>query len=143
MNYVSPEVVVGDKMMFYYSGWRKEHGASDNEAAIGLATLPLDRFVCMEPRKDSGSLTTKPFKLEGDQLLVNVEARGGELRIEILNDDGETITGYEAAMCVPITTDALRAGVQWRGESLKELSGKRVRLRFHLTRAKLFSFQVN
>ena len=143
MNYVSPQVVVGDRMLFYYSGWSKEHGASDNEAAIGLATLPLDRFVSMEPRKDSGSLTTKPFKFEGDQLLVNVETRGGALRIEVLDDDGKTILGYDAASCVPITAGALRAEAQWRGKLLKELSGKRIRLRFHLTRAKLFSFQVN
>ena len=143
MNFVSPEVVVGDRMLFYYSGFRKEHGASDNQAAIGLATLPLDRFVSMEPRKDSGSLTTKPFKFEGDRLLVNVETHGGELRIEVLNDDGQTISGYDAASCVPITADGLRAEVQWRGKSLKGVSGKRIRLRFHLTRAKLFSFQVN
>jgi hypothetical protein len=143
MNFVSPEVVVGDRMLFYYSGWKKEHGASDNEAAIGLATLPLDRFVSMEPKMDSGSLTTKPFKLEGDRLLTNVETRGGELRIEVLNEDGDTIPGYEAASCVPITTDALRAEVQWRGESLKGLAGKRIRLRFHFTQANLFTFLVN
>ena len=92
---------------------------------------------------DSGSLTTKPFKLEGDRLLTNVETRGGELRIEVLNEDGDTLPGYDAASFVPITTDALRAEAQWRGESLKGLAGKRIRLGFHLTRAKLFSFQVN
>ncbi len=130
-------------MLFYYSGWKKEHGASDNEAAIGLATLPLDRFVSIEPKIDSGSLTTKPFKFAGDKILVNVETHGGELRIEILNDEGKTIPGYEAASCVPLNTDALRAEVQWRDASLKKLAGKRIRLQFHLTHAKLFSFQVN
>ncbi len=142
MNFVSPEIVVGDRMLFFYSGWKKEHGAKENKAAIGLATLPLDRFVSMEPKKESGSLTTKVFKLEGEQLLINVESLGGELRVAVINESGESIRGYEAASCVPITTDALRAEVQWRDASLKRLSGTNVRLQFKLQRAKLFSFQV-
>ena len=99
-------------------------------------------MASMEPKKERGSLTTKVFKLEGEQLLINVDSLGGELRIAVINESGESIRGYEAASCVPITTDGLRAEVQWRDASLKRLSGTNVRLQFKLKRSKLFSFQV-
>ena len=88
------------------------------------------------------TLTTKPFKLEGSVLQVNADAGNGKLKVEVLNGDGRTIHGFDAAACEPITTDTFRAQVTWRGKSLKELFGRKIRLRFHLTRANLFAFQV-
>jgi len=142
MNFVSPEIVAGDRMLFYYSGWKKEHSASDNEAAIGLATLPVDRFVAVEPIEQRGSLTTKPFTMKGEQLRVNADAADGELRVEVLDEQSRPISGCNAASCEPISADALRAEVKWRGGSLRELKGQKIHLRFQLTRAKLFAFQV-
>lgn len=142
MNYVSPEVVSGDRMLFYYSGWKKEHGAKSNEAGIGLATLPLDRFVAVQPEQRRGSLTTKPFVLSGNRLRVNVDASGrGELRVAVLSLDGEPVPGFEAASCQAIRTNELRADVTWRDRSLSRLEGRKVRLQFLLDRAKLFAFQ--
>ncbi len=142
MIYASPQVVVGDRMLFYYSGWKEEHAAAANEAAIGLATLPLDRFVSIEPVEHRGSLTTKPFVVEGERLVLNVDASGGELRVEVLEEEGEAIPGYDASSSNPISTDELRMDAKWRGGSFADLQGRRVRLRFHLTNAKLFAFQV-
>lgn len=142
MVYVSPEVVVGDRMFFYYSGWKKEHGAKDNEAAIGLATLPLDRFVAIQPQQRRGSLTTKRLVVKGEQLVINANATGGELRIEVLTENGELIPGYDAASCEPITTDELRVAVKWHDRSLKALKGKTIRLRFQIDRSRLFAFRV-
>ena len=142
MNYVSPEVVVGNRMFFYYSGWKKGHDAKDNEAAIGLATLPLDRFVAIKPQKRRGSLTTKPFVVEGEQLQVNANASGGELRIAVLTEQGDPVPCYDTASCEPITTDELQASVNWGDRSLKALKGKTIRLRFQLEQAELFAFQV-
>lgn len=142
MNYMAPEVVAGDRMLFYYSGWKKEHGAIDNEAGIGLATLPLDRFVAVQPTDRRGSLTTKPFKADGERLLVNADAEGGELRVEVLSEDGKSIRGFDAASSEPITTDELRAAIEWGGASWRELQGRNVRLRFRLDRVKLFAFET-
>jgi hypothetical protein len=143
MNYMAPEVIIGDRMLFYYSGWKKEHGAKDNEAGIGLATLPLDRFVSLEPKAKLGSLTTKLLQIVGERLYVNVDAKHGELRVEVLNADGKPMAGYSADSCQSITSDELRAEVKWRGKSLAELKGKsRVQLRFRLANAKLFAFQI-
>lgn len=142
MNYVSPELVVGDRMLFYYSGWKKEHAAADNEASIGLATLPLDRFVALQPQNQRGSLTTKPFVVKGQQLQINADATDGELRVEVLSEQGDPIPHFDAASCEPIATDELRAVVKWRGQSFLQLQGKTIRLRIQLDRAKLFAFQV-
>ncbi|MDA1052163.1 MAG: hypothetical protein O3C40_17025 [Planctomycetota bacterium] len=138
----APEVVVGDRMFFYYAGWKKDHGPKDNEAAIGLATLPRDRFVAIKPQKRRGSLTTKPFVVEGEQLQINANASGGELRIEVLTEPGDPAPGYDAASCEPITTDELQVSVNWGDRSLKALKGKTIRLRCQLDQAELFAFQV-
>ena len=82
MSFISPEVVGGNKMLFYYSGWRLEAGgwrldhfsSEANVAGIGLATVPLARFVSVEPAKDKGTLTTKPFVAQGRQLIVDADA---------------------------------------------------------------------
>jgi hypothetical protein len=142
MNYVSPEVVHGDRMLFYYSGWSKDHSAEHNAAAIGLATLPLDRFVSIEPKQKQGTLTTKPFAAKGKQLLVNVDASQGELRVEVLDEQSRVIPGFNVDSCGPISDDALRAKVKWDSETWAELEGRRVRLRFQLSKAKLFAFRM-
>ena len=140
MNFVSPEVIVDDSIRFYYSGWKYGHGADRNEAAIGLAKLPIDRFVAIEPTQQRGWLTTKPFVVKGEQLIVNTDATDGELRVEVLSEDRAPIQGYDAADCEPIATDELRAPVRWSDRSMKQLQGKTIRLRFQLDGAKLFAF---
>jgi len=143
MVFVSPEVIVGKQMRFYYGAWRKEHSAgSENDGAIGLATLPLDRFVSLSPKQHQGWVTTKPFRVDGGQLRVNVDAGGGELRVAVLSIDGQPMAGFEAISCRPIRADKLDAPVSWRGHSLKQLQGKTIRLKFQLDRARLYAFQV-
>ena len=82
------------------------------------------------------------FRVEGDRLEVNIDSSKSDLRVEVLDEHNQPISGYDATSCKSITADSLQTKVQWRGETLKGLRGQSIHLRFHLTRAKLFAFQV-
>ena len=143
MNYVSPEVIVGQRMFFYYSGWKSTHGVPNNNAGIGLATLPLDRIVSIEPKQTSGRLTTRLLKFGEGRLEVNVDAEDGRLRVEVLDEAGQVLAGFGADHCRSISSDSRQRRVKWKKRKLKQLAGRRVRLRFLLAGGcRLFAFRL-
>ena len=56
--------------------------------AICLAVLRRDGFISLDAGEQEGTIQTEPFKLSGTKLHVNVDAPKGELRVELLNGDG-------------------------------------------------------
>jgi hypothetical protein len=129
-----------DRHWIYYGGANERHGASKREYGIGGATLRLDGFVALTAGAKPGSALTKPFVFVGDRLEVNADARGGNLRVEVLDARGNPLKGYVSQ---PITTDALRTVPKWQEVSdLAKLKGQTVRLKFTLKNAKLYAFQV-
>ncbi|OFX16385.1 MAG: hypothetical protein A2Z18_03340 [Armatimonadetes bacterium RBG_16_58_9] len=132
-----------DKHWIYYSGARERHGSPQSrKCSIGLATLRLDGFVCLEARDDTGTVITKPFELEGENIEVNVDAKGGEVQVEVLDASGKPIPGFSGKDSkVYRAVDELRLQPKWR-DSLAVLKGQVVQLRFSLKNAKLYAFQV-
>jgi hypothetical protein len=124
------------------SGVNERHYASGRDCRISLAKLRLDGFVCFEAKDIPGLFTTKPFKLEGDTLQVNVDARGGRLYAELLDEDGQPIPGFEARQAnLYDNVDELRCRPEWNNSTnLTEFKGKVVKLKFYLRNAKLYSF---
>ena len=141
MNFTMPEVIVGDRMLFYYCAFRGTHDDKNNRASIGVGVLPLDRFVSYQPSKSKGQFTTKAFKLTGQRLEVNANASRGSLRVEVLDAKGKVVNGFGGDSATTISNDRLRAQVRW-AKPLKSLKGKTIRLRFLVERAKVFAFQV-
>ncbi len=141
-------VTHSDKHWIYYAGANERHGNEqvkfDRKHAIGLATLRLDGFVGLSAGEHEGTVVTKPFKLEGDQLLVNVDAHGGEASVEVLDAIGQPMPGYSSKEVVPVTKlDELRWQPHWKKHTdLSALRNKVVRLKFRLRDAKLYSFQI-
>jgi hypothetical protein len=132
-----------DKHWIYYNGYPERHGIGDRgQPGIGLATLKLDRFICLEAKGDEwGTIITKPFKLEGKKLQVNVS--GDEFRVEVLSRKDEPILGFSADEATTyMNIDELRLAPAWNN-SLSTLNGRVIRLKFHLRNAKLYSFQVS
>ena len=70
---------------------------------------------------------------------VNADARGGWLRVEVLDENGTRIPGFEST---PLSTDALRTPVAWSAGKAESLAGRRVRLQFTLQKAKLYSYWI-
>ena len=139
-------VTHGDKHWLYYAGANERHGNEQvhfgRKHSIGLATLPLDRFVALSAEKESGTVTTRPFKLEGKSLLVNVDAGQGSAAIEVLDESGSPLASYSGAEATVLSkSDQLRWQPAWKRD-LGALQGRNIRLRFRLQNAKLYSFQV-
>ena len=126
-----------DKHWLYYAGANERHGRPRGHA-IGLATLPLDRFVGLAAGEKSGTVLTRPFKLDGNRLELNVDARDGEISVELLDAEGRSIDGFGAIRRAKV--DGLRLEPKWK--NLSALRGRVVRLRFRLRLAKLYAFRV-
>ena len=136
----------GDELWFYYSGIDVRHRPNvprvidEYRGAIYLAKLRVDGFVSLQGGADSGFVDTRPVVLEGTRLFINATS-AGELRAEITGPDGRTVLpGWSAAQCLPVKGDQVRAELTWPGKDLAELAGHRVRVRFHLQNADLYSF---
>ena len=96
-----------------------------------------------------GALTTRPLLLEGNRLKVNatgvdkfVGPGYGTVRVEVLDAaTGEAVPGFGKEDSDAFGGDEIGYTVSWKGVTdLSALQGKTVRLRFHLDKAKLFSF---
>ena len=142
-------VTHADKHWLYYAGANERHGNEqikfDRQHAIGLAMLRLDGFVGLAAGEIEGTVVTKPFKLEGNKLMVNVDARGGEVLVEVLDETGQPLPGFSGDEAVTATKlDELRWHPQWKKHTdLSALRSQTVRLRFRLRAAKIYSFQMS
>ena len=99
-----------------------------------------------------GALTTRPLLLEGNRLKINatgvdkfVGPGYGTVRVEVLDAaTGETVAGMGKEDSDAFGGDEIGYTASWKGKSdLSGLRGTAVRLRFHLDKAKLFSFWVD
>ena len=106
-----------------------------------LVRMARDRYVARRAGDVQGTLQTPPVIVEGSRVTLNVDAGRGEVRMQLLNPDGQPIEGFTLADCEPIKADALTAPVRWRGR-LESIKGRPVRLAFSLKRASLFAFDV-
>lgn len=136
-------VVQDDKLVFPYCAYSGDAGGGRGDiyggASIGLASLRRDGFASMD---GPGELTTRMVRFSGKHLFVNLN---GELRVEVLNDQGEVLAESE-----PVSGDSTLKQVLWKGmgdptdrKDLAAQSGKNVKFRFHLAKGSLYSFWVS
>ena len=140
---VNKPIIVGDEIWLYYSGRQEGHYHPDPNApgSIGLAQWRLDGFVSMNADAGTGTLTTKSLTFSGERLVINAEAGNGEIAVELLDETDSPIEGFEAASCIPFKGDSVRHEVSWKAAGgLAALADRPVKLRFHLNRARLYSF---
>ena len=137
-------LVVGDKLYFYVSGRNRSAEFWDGRASTGLATLRRDGFASMDAGETPGVLTTRPVRFTGKYLFVNVDADGGELRVEVLGADGKVIEPLTRQNSVAVGADKMLQRVDWKGvKDLSTVAGRPVRFRFHLRNGRLYAFWVS
>jgi len=139
--------IVGDQLYFYFTAFSGKSPTLGGDmyagGATGVAFLRRDGFASMEAGDDPGTLTTRPITFQGKYLFVNLDAPEGELRVEALDAKGEVIAPFTVSTCNPVSGDKTRLQISWNGApDLAPLRGQPVRLRFHLTRGKLYAFWV-
>ncbi len=89
-------------------------------------------------------MSTRPITFKGKHLFVNVDCPEGTLKAEVLDSDGKVIEPFTLKNGRAVSCDKTMAAVTWQGTAdLSALSGKPVRLRFHLTNGKLYAFWVS
>lgn len=131
-----------DEHWIFYGGASERHYSIGRDMKIGLAKLRLDGFVCLAAGDKPGMVVTKAFKLEGNRLAVNVDAKAGWVQVELLDENGKAVPGFcGRAAKKHKGVDELRLKTQWnsRGD-LSRLKGRTVKLRFRLQNARLYSF---
>ena len=143
--------VVGDKLHFYYSAFQgDESNRNPNQhwsgmyanASTGLAVLRRDGFASMDAGEEEGILLTRPLKFRGKHLFINAEK--GRLYAEVCQEDGTPVPGFTRHDCLPISTDSTKHLVAWKDrDSLESLAGKPLRLKFYLSKSKLYAFWVS
>lgn len=141
MAWIGTSTPVGDELYMYYAGYRwghKYHHSIDRQ--FGLVKAKRDRFVARRTTPQGGKLTTRVVKLGGDKLVLNTDAGGGEVRVQVTDPQGRPVPGFTFDDCQPVKTDSLDAAVQWK-KSLSSLRDKLVRLEFLMSNASLFAFQ--
>ncbi len=140
-------LIVGDELRFYFGTWSGKAADHDQMYAggsTGLATLRRDGFVSLDADANEGVITTVPVSFSGKFPFVNVNAKGGELRTEILDAEGKVIAPFTTEASIPLQTDGTKQRLAWKGaDDLSALVGKPVRLRFHLSHGELYAFWVS
>jgi hypothetical protein len=143
-------VLRGDRIWHYINRGNKN---------VARAFQRLDGFVSVDAGETTGTIITKPFIFDGDNLTLNVDAGEGSVRVGILNLAGREMSSYGIALsndqqdrlkttgfrikdCDPVTSDSVRHVVSWRGNSdVGNLAGTVVRLRIEMQNAKLYAFE--
>ena len=145
--------IVGDELWFHYIGFSGKPSLQNDVyefngmhygGSTGMAVLRRDGFVSFGANAEKGTLTTCPVEFSGRCFFVNVDCPEGELRVEVLDKEGNVLEGYSAAECRPVKADSTIQMVKWKGKKdLAALAGKPVRFRFHLTNGELYAFWVS
>jgi len=135
-------VMVGDDMRFYYGGFARDHNATDNPCAIGLATARRDRLIGVRSLPGAtGFVLTRPFDPSQQRLFVNARAQG-TLRAELRFDNNKPVEGWTLDVCDTFEGDSFDHEVTWAGRSLRGVPVKEVRVLFELKEAELFAFDL-
>lgn len=146
--YPSSMVLTEDnKIRIYSSASKGEHAQliarpDLGEGAILLHELRLDGFSYLEPQGGPGSITTRVFFFQDDDLTLNVQAPQGEVRVQVTDVDGKPHQGYAFDDCIPFTGDDLFWKPTWKNHpSVSEFANKAVRLEVKLYNGRIYSIR--
>ncbi len=137
-------VLEGDTLKLWYGGFNDLHGVALTKmtGGIGLATLRKDGFASLDAGSNVGTILTRVLSGASGQLRVNYRAAGGWLKVEVLDEDGQGLPGYGHADCVALTGDSVSQPVVWGSHSELPAGQPRLRLRFLLQNASVYSFMA-
>jgi hypothetical protein len=132
-------VHVGEETWVYYTGLTTSHGATvpPKRISIGRAEWRRHGFVSLDAGI-AGRVQTKPLHLSAPSLMVNANARGGELRVALLEADGSPMAGFSAEECEPLRADKTRWTPRWRDRKPVP-TDRPVCVAIQLNNARLFS----
>ena len=141
----SAPVFLDDEIRYYFASSNVRHDSNWEEKpgrfGVGMASLKPDRFIALVAGDQPAEMYTRRFSLKSPEVYVNADiATDGAVRLELLDEEGRPLPGFELSRCVPITGDSLSHPVHWEGEpNLSEILDRPIRWRLQATRAKVYA----
>jgi len=161
-----PPLRNGDEDWFYCAGYDGDHYRY-NTIRGTLYTQKHNRYVSLTAGNTPRILITKPQKVTGKALQLNVDASRGEVKIGIGIDKrlripnhppGDTAImpnymvrdrqdrthleeGFRLEDCKPVHVNSIEHNVEWKEATLESLLGKTVRLYILVQDAELYGFR--
>lgn len=147
--WIDEQLIVGQEVYLYYCGYKQGHKANRfRERQIGLVKMPVDRYVARKPLPGTtGRLLTVPLLVRASGgVVVNADASGGTLRVQIRDAEGNVIEGLGFGDSTKISANGIRLPVFWGDEKetkkrLLGLENRSIKIEFELTDASLFAFE--
>lgn len=106
-------------------------------------TLRTDGFVSVNATFAGGEMVTRPLRFRGREMVLNfATGAAGGIRVEIQEAGGAPCPGFALAESVEQVGDEIGRRVRWKGGAdVSALAGHRVRLRFVMKDADLYSLR--
>jgi hypothetical protein len=129
-------MVLGGKFLFHYGN--------------RLLEMKQDRISFVGARANA-EFSTRPFPMPHGELLLNAAVPSPDrpfaavqayLMVDVLDEKGRVIPGFEAEKCVLKNDDRIDIPLLWNGQSARSLAGRTVSLRFHLRSANVYAVAV-
>ena len=128
-----------------FENWEQFYRFCERQYGINpaIAVAPVGRLAHAESDEvgQAGELVTGLVALTGGALMVNAAVEeGGSLRVELQDEEGRALPGFELEACRPFCGDELRHAVAWEDCELEEKGYRSVRICFSLDRARLYGY---
>ena len=123
-----------DEVRIYYGGCDGKHNRY-RDGYLMLATIRKDRWAGYEASGE-GTIDTAAVKCDGPNLYICADVReGGSIRAEVIGAQGLGLND-----CTSVSADVSDGKITWYDKDLEELKGSRIKLRFKLNNATIYSF---
>jgi hypothetical protein len=141
-------VEVGDEWWFYYNGWDGPHGATESgkferTGKLGLATLRKEGLISMRAPPGGAMIVTRQVRWPGGGLLLNADAREGEVKVAVSGEKRQSISGFGFGDGEVFRGDSVSHEYKWAGRSLDGLKGRVIRLEIEFRNADLYTFRAD
>ncbi len=110
--------------------------------------LPEYRIAAIGSRSNA-EFSSAAFSMPEKTLLLNASVPGGRglfnqayVQVELRDHRNKVIPGYERDKCLLQSIDDTRIPLRWGDKTGKELTGKKVFLRFHLRSARIYALVI-
>ncbi len=146
VTWVGEYLPMGDEVFLYYGGYAAGHkpGKDSGGRQIGMARMRLDGYASLRSGPEPGILETPLLQFGGNRITLNVDSAqaGGEVRVGLLDAEGNRVPGFSLNDCDPIRSNDVAHLVTWQGNAdFPPLTDRKVRLKIHLRSADLYALQ--
>ncbi|MFU8861788.1 MAG: LamG-like jellyroll fold domain-containing protein [Cyclonatronaceae bacterium] len=105
-----------------------------------------DGFVSIDsPYEKYGSIVTRPIRLEGSKLILNINTDAhGYAIVSLLDENDQPIPGFGSEESVFINGNHIDIEAEWigTGSDLSSLKGRNIKVRIDMRGSKLYSMQL-